>query len=107
MELLQYICQMNIQGCIPVFSKLLKLNAVISVSSAFAERSFSCLGRVKSYLRSTMIDGRRGSLCRISIHKDILKEKEDQKQLHKLILEKFIEKQDVLIFNLGKYYIQI
>ena len=99
MELLQYIYQMNIQGCIPEFVKLLKLNAVIAVSSASAERSFSCLGRVKSCLRSTMSDGRLGSLCRISIHKDILKEKEDQKQLHKLVLEKFIEKPRRLNFQ--------
>jgi hypothetical protein len=114
MELLQYTYQMNIQGCIPEFVKLLKLNVVIAVSSASAERSFSCLGRVRSYLRSTMSDGRLGSLCRISILKDILKEKEDQKQLHKLVLEKFIEKPRRLnfqfnfqIIKLKKYYIQI
>ena len=35
---------------------------------------------------------RLGSLCRISIHKDILKELEDKKKLHDLITEKFIEK---------------
>jgi hypothetical protein len=35
---------------------------------------------------------RLGSLCRISIHKDILKELEDKKQLHDLIIEKFVEK---------------
>ena len=92
MELLQYIYDLNLQQCFPEFVKLLKLNAVIAVSSASAERSFSCLGRVKSYLRSKMGDERMASLCRISIHKDILKEKEDQKQLHDLILQKFIAK---------------
>ena len=99
MELLQYIYDMNIQGCIPEFVKLLKLNGVIAVSSASAERSFSCMARAKSYLRSAMGDERLGSLCRISTHKDIIKEKEDQKQLYNLVLEKFIQKPRRLNFQ--------
>ena len=35
---------------------------------------------------------RLGSLCGISIHKDILKKKESKKELHDGILQKFIEK---------------
>ena len=80
MELLKYIFKVNVQTCFPEMVKLLKLNAVLAVSSASAERSFSCLGRVKSYLRSTTADLRLGSLCRNSIHKDILKENKNQKQ---------------------------
>jgi hypothetical protein len=99
MELLKYIFEKNIQGCIPEVVKLLKLNGIIAVSSASAERSFSCLGRVKSYLRSKMNDERLGWLCRISVHKDILQEKEDQKQLYDLVLEKFIKKPRRLNFQ--------
>ena len=99
MELLKYIFEMNIQGCIPQVVKLLKLNGVIAVSSASAERSFSCLGRVKSYLRNKMNDDRLGCLCRISIHKDILQEKEDKKQLFELVLEKFVQKPRRLNFR--------
>ena len=55
-ELLQYIFSVNMQDCVPEFVKLLKLNAVMAVSSASAERSFPCLGRVKSYLRNLMGD---------------------------------------------------
>ena len=99
MELLKYIFEMNTQGCIPEVVKLLKLNGVIAVSSAPAERSFSCLGRVKSYLRSKMNDDRLGCLCRISIHKDILHEKEDKKQLYELVLEKFVQKPRHLNFR--------
>ncbi len=69
------------------------------MSSASAERSFSCLGRVKSYLRSKMNDERLGWLCRISVHKDILQEKEDQRQLYDLVLEKFIKKPRRLNFQ--------
>ena len=71
----------------------------VAVSSASAERSFSCLGRIKSYLRSTMVDMRLGSSCRISTHKDILQEKENQKQLHELVLAKFIVKPRGLNFQ--------
>ena len=99
MELLKYIFEMNIQGGIPEVVKLLKLNGVIAVSSASAERSFSCLGRVKSYLRSKINNDKLGCLCRISIHKDILHEKEDRKQLYKLILEKFFKSPGVSILN--------
>ena len=65
MELLKYIFEKNIQGCIPEVVKLLKPNGIIAVSSASAERSLSCLDRVKSYLRSKMNDERLGWLCRI------------------------------------------
>ena len=91
-ELLRYIFSINMQDCVPEFVKLLKLNEVMAVSRASAERSFSCLGRVKSYLRNSTGDQRLSSLCRISIHKNILKEKEDKKELHHCILEKFIHK---------------
>ena len=99
MELLEYIYHINIQQCIPECVKLLKLNAVMAVSSASGERSFSCLKRVKTYLRNSMGDERLGSLCRISVHKDILKEHEDKKELHNCILAKFIEKPRRLNFR--------
>ena len=98
-ELLEYIYHLNMQHCIPEVVRLLKLNGVMAVSSASAERSFSCLKRVKTYLRNAMGDERLGSLCRISIHKDILKEKEDKKDLHDAILDKFIKKPRRLNFT--------
>ena len=39
-----------------------------------------------------MEQDRLGCLCRISVHKDILKELENRSLLHSLILDKFIEK---------------
>ena len=99
MELLKYIFEINIQGCIPEVFKLLKRNGVIAVSSASAERSFSCLGRVKSYLRSKMNDDKLVCLGRISIHKDTLHEKEDKKQLYELVLEKFFKSPGVSILD--------
>jgi hypothetical protein len=74
------------------------MNGVMSVTSASVERSFSCLKRVKSYLRNTMSQGRLSSLCRISIHKDILSEKEDAGTLHEEVVKRFVEKPRRLAF---------
>ncbi|XP_046860969.1 zinc finger MYM-type protein 1-like [Xenia sp. Carnegie-2017] len=83
---------------IPEVVKLLKINGVLLITSASVERSFSCLKRVKNYLRNTMSQGRFSSLCRISIHKDILSEKEDANTLHDEVVKKFIEKPGRLAF---------
>ena len=72
-ELLQYLYHNNLHPSLSEVVKLLKLNGAIAISSASVERSFSCLRRVKTYLRSKMGQERLGSLCRISIHKDIFK----------------------------------
>jgi hypothetical protein len=98
MEILGYIFQLNIQSSLPGVVKLLKMNGVFSLTSASAERSFSCLKRVKTYLRATMTQDRPSSLCRMSIHKDILKKKKDENTLHEEVLAKFVEKPRRLAF---------
>ena len=67
------------------------MNGIIAISSASVERYFSCLRRVKTYLRGNKGQERLGSLCRISIHKDILKEFEEKNKLHNLITETFVD----------------
>ncbi len=52
----------------------------------------------KGYLRNTMGQSRLSCLCRISIHKDILKQKEDANVLHDEMVKKFIEKPRRLAF---------
>ena len=78
MKVLNYLYECGLQESVQEVVKLLKLNAVIAVSSASVERSFSCLRRVKTYLRNKIGQERLGSLCRISIHKDLLKEHDDK-----------------------------
>ena len=46
----------------------------IPVSSANAERSFSTLKRVKTYLRSTMLEPRLNNLCILAIERDYSEE---------------------------------
>ena len=99
-ELLDYINQLNLQSCLSEVFKLLVLNATVAISSSSVESSFSCLKRIEVYLRNRMEQERLGCLCRISVHKDMLKELENKSLLHSLILDKFIEKPRRLNFLL-------
>ena len=51
-------------------SNLISLLLVIPASSATAERSFSCLRRLKTYLRSTMGEERLNHLLLLNVHQD-------------------------------------
>lgn len=52
-------------------TKIIENVLVVSVSSASAERSFSMMKRVKTYLRSTMTSSRLNNLTSLSIKKEI------------------------------------
>ena len=104
-ELLKYIFKFHLQSSIPEVVKLLKMNAILSVTSASVERSFSCLKRVKTYLRNTMSQGRLSSFAAYSIHKDILLEKEDPSTLHEEVVKRFVEKPRRLAFLYKWWYI--
>ena len=54
---------------VPEFSKVVSILAVIPATSCSAERSFSELRRLKTYLRSTMRQSRLNSLAIISIER--------------------------------------
>ena len=54
--------------------KLLRLYLSIPMTSATAERIFSTLRRLKSYLRSTMTQKRLNHLILLNSHKEILDE---------------------------------
>ena len=53
-------------------SLLLLLFLVVAVSSATAERSFSAMRRLKTYLRSTMSTERLNPVMTLHVHKDLL-----------------------------------
>ena len=54
----------------PEFSKVLKIYAVLPISSCEAERSFSALKRLKTYLRSNMGQNRLSSLALMHIERN-------------------------------------
>lgn len=55
----------------PDIVKLLQILLTIPVSTASAERSFSALRRLKTYLRSTMAQERLNSVIVLNCHKDL------------------------------------
>jgi len=55
----------------PNMYQLLKLILVLPVSTATAERSFSSLRRLKTYLRNSTSESRLVGLALLSIHRDI------------------------------------
>lgn len=55
----------------PIIFSLLKILATLPVSTATAERSFSTLKRVKTWLRTTISQERLNDLCLLNVHRDL------------------------------------
>lgn len=68
-EVLQ--CLSNMKVAFPNLITFVRLVLTIPVSSAGAERSFSVMKRVKTFLRSTMTCDRLNSLCILSIEREL------------------------------------
>ena len=66
-----------------LLSKLVQAALTVPVSSASAERSFSALKRIKTYLRSTMNEDRLSHLAIISIERKLSKEIDYDKVIDK------------------------
>jgi hypothetical protein len=69
--------------------KLFCLIATIPATSSSVERSFSCLKRVKTYLRNSMTQQRVNSLAYLSIEKSILCQLEQRSNWHDGIIDKY------------------
>lgn len=55
----------------PEVGRLLEVLLTLPVTNAEAERSFSVLRRVKTYLRSTMVEQRLNSLALLAVHREL------------------------------------
>ena len=71
-ELLVFLQKHNLSAQFESIATLLKLALTLPVSSAHDERAFSCLKRVKTYLRSTMTENRLSNLACISINRELV-----------------------------------
>ena len=70
-ELLQYLTENNLKEIYPNIYIVIRILLTVPVSTASAERSFSKLKLIKSYLRSTMGQERLSALAVLSIEADI------------------------------------
>ncbi|GAB0097888.1 uncharacterized protein DMENIID0001_135670 [Sergentomyia squamirostris] len=70
------------QALFPEVRSLLECLLVIPASSAEAERSFSTLKRVKTYLRATMTTTRLNSLCVLHTYQELLDKLDLQEEIN-------------------------
>ncbi|KAM3704566.1 hypothetical protein ACJW31_03G015100 [Castanea mollissima] len=79
LKILREVLQTNENSPINVLNYIKRILLTISVTVASAERSFSKLKLIKSYLRSTMSQERLSGLAILSIEKEMLAELESRK----------------------------
>lgn len=68
----KFIRKENLQQTFPNVDIALRMYLCTAISNCSAERSFSALKRVKSYLRSTLKEQKLNSLAILHIEADIL-----------------------------------
>ena len=85
----------EIRAMFPNVESLVRLLLVNPASSASAERSFSGLRRLKTYLRSTCGQRRLNNLAICHVHKDILDSVDILKLMNEFVLAQ--EKRAVVI----------
>ncbi|KAJ4430554.1 hypothetical protein ANN_19142 [Periplaneta americana] len=70
-KLHQYLTEEELVSVFPELHKLVLLIITIPASSSSAERSFSAMKRIKSYLQNTQCQERLSSLALLSIDKSL------------------------------------
>ena len=75
--LLEKLLDNNLQSSFPNTVNLLKILITTPMTSAEAERCFSALKRIKTFLRATMLNDRLTALAMISIENELLSNMED------------------------------
>ena len=75
--LLEKLLDNNLQSSFPNTVKLLKILITTPMTSAEAERCFSALKRIKTFLRATMLNERLTALAMISMENELISNMED------------------------------
>lgn len=93
-ELLQFLIKDDLQGTLSEIYKLLQLMLTIPTASVSAEHSFSCLKRIKTYLRNTRGQDRLVSLAKISINSVVVEDLKDRGNFYDLVINHFATMKD-------------
>ena len=95
LKLIKFIFENKLKTVYPNVEIILKIFVCTPATNCSAERSFSCLKRIKNYQRSTMSQQRLNALATLCIenktttemdYKDIIKAFAEQKSRRKIIL---------------------
>lgn len=87
-EVLNYIYQHNLENGFPNICVALRILLTLPLSVASAERSFSKLKLIKTYLRSRMCQERLVSLATISIESEVAKQINSKALIHEFAKQK-------------------
>lgn len=93
LETIDHLSSNNMYELFPEVIRLAKLMITIPVSSASAERSFSSLKRIHTYLRNTQGQKRLTDLTLISIEKGILLKLKRSGTFHQDALDIYLQKE--------------
>ena len=84
--LLQFLLENKLQSVFGESIKLLDIVITIRMTTSEAERCFSTLKRIKTFLRSTMNEDRLNALAMLSIEKDLVRDSVD---FNEAVIDKF------------------
>lgn len=91
-ELWMYLKSTGLSDSLPQVTKLASLIVTIPATSAGAERSFSCLKRVKTHLRNSQSQNRLSDLSLLTIEKRLLTTIQKQNLFYDNIIDDFTKK---------------
>ena len=72
MNLLEFFYDQHLEEVFPNVNIALRIFFVMAVTNCSAERSFSCLKRIKNYLRSTIGQDRLNALALLCIESELV-----------------------------------
>lgn len=91
-ELWMYLKSTGLSDSLPQVTKLASLIVTIPASSAGAERSFSCLKRIKTHLRNSQSQNRLSDLSLLTIEKRLLTTIQNQNSFYDNVIDDFTKK---------------
>ncbi|XP_025421461.1 uncharacterized protein LOC112691430 [Sipha flava] len=95
-ELWMYLKSTDLSDSLPQVTKLASLIVTIPATSAGAERSFSCLKRIKTHLRNSQSQNRLSDLSLLTIEKRLLTTLQNQNSFYDDVIDEFTKKTRII-----------
>ncbi|XP_046862771.1 zinc finger MYM-type protein 1-like [Xenia sp. Carnegie-2017] len=98
-DMISKIIELDLKACFPEVYRLCQLILTMPSTSSSAERSFSALKRIKTYLRSTQGQERLSALATISIEKEMLVSLQGKPRFYEDVIKEFCAKERRMEFT--------
>ena len=70
-DILDLISKLNLAGDFPDLRRLLQLKLTLPIANVAAERLFSSLRKIRTYVRSTMVEHRLSGIAVLNIENEL------------------------------------